>query len=118
MDYKDPVKDFVNRTKVNLKLVRQAVNDGKEAYEVTQLINSLHGLLVLPQQEFYNKIPETPLSELEKSGEPMPRVQGGYPQVRDLRQLARYLRNGVAHFNLRFTASGGHIDGFIICNEK
>lgn len=120
MEYKEVVKEFVSRTKVNLELIRQAEKDGKEAYEITQFINSLLGLLVLPQQEFYNnKILETPLSELEKSGWPIPRVLGKYPQAKDLRELTRYLRNGVAHFNLEFTLSENHhIDGLIIWDRK
>lgn len=127
MEYKELVKDFVSRTKVNLDLIRQTVNDKKEAavndekkaYEITQFINSLLGLLVLPQQEFYDKIPETPLSELEESGWPIPRVRGNYPQAKDLKELTRYLRNGVAHFNLEFTVSENHhIDGLIIWDRK
>ncbi|HLA37590.1 MAG: hypothetical protein A3J72_06260 [Nitrospirae bacterium RIFCSPHIGHO2_02_FULL_40_19] len=120
MEYNEElVKDFVSRTKENLKLIRQAEKDGKKAYEVTQLINSLLGLLVLPQQALYDKIPKTPLSELAKSGWPIPRVRGNYPQAKDLRELTRYLRNGVAHFNLKFTASKNHhIDGLIIWDRK
>ncbi|HHT9154908.1 MAG TPA: HEPN family nuclease [Candidatus Tripitaka sp. YC43] len=118
MEYKEFVKDFALRTKTNLELIRQAKKDGEEAYEVTQLINSLLGLLVLPQHEFYNKIPETPLSELEKSGWPIPRVRGNYPQAKDLKELTRHLRNGVAHFNLEFTLSEDHhIDGLIIWDK-
>ena len=118
MEYKNLVKDFALRTRANLELIRKEANEGKEAYEVTQLINSMLGLLVFPQQEFYNKIPNTPLSELEKEGWPIPEVQGDYPQVSNLKKLARYLRNGISHFNLVFTSKGQHIDGIIIWNEN
>lgn len=116
MEYKDLVKDFAKRTRANLALIRTAAKAGQEAYEVTQLINSMLGLLVFPQQEFHEKIPETKLSDLEKAGWPIPRVLGDYPQVANLKELARYLRNGIAHFNLRFTETGGHVDGLIIWN--
>lgn len=120
MEYKELVKDFVSRTKVNLELIRQAEKDGdeKEAYEVTQLISFLLGLLVLLQQKFGNKISKTPLSELKKSGWPIPRVLDNYTQAKDLKELTRYLRNGVAHFNLQFKKSGGHIDGLIIWSKN
>jgi len=114
--YKDLVRDFAERTRANLALVRDAAKTGQNAYEVTQLMNSMLGLLVFPQQEFYNKIPETKLVDLENDGWPIPRVRGSYPQVADLKQLERYLKNGIAHFNLRFTEKGGHVDGIIIWN--
>ena len=118
MEYKDLVKDFAERTRANLELVRAAAGSGKDAYEVTQLINSMLGLLVFPQKEFCDKIPKTKIADLEKEGWPIPRVRGDYPQVSDLKQLVRYLRNGIAHFNLQFTATNGHVDGLIIWNEK
>ncbi len=118
MKYEELVKDFTLRTKKNLSFIKQALSEDKEVYEVTQLINSMLGLFVFPQQKFYNKIPKTPLSELEKSGWPVPRVKEKYIQAKDLKTLARYLRNGIAHFNLRFTESDGHVDGLIIWNER
>jgi hypothetical protein len=116
MVYKNLVKDFAKRTRKNLSLIQSEAKAGREAYEVTQLINSMLGLLVFPQQEFYDKIPETKLDDLKKDGWPIPRVRGNYPQVSNLKQLARYLRNGIAHFNLRFTETGSHVDGLIIWN--
>ncbi|MDO8283194.1 MAG: HEPN family nuclease [Thermodesulfovibrionia bacterium] len=119
----DKVKDFSTRTKANLKLIREEADkvkeggEGKEAYEVTQLINSMLGLFVFPQQEFYNKIPKTPIKELEQAGWQIPKVDGNYPQAKDLKELARYLRNGISHFNLDFTSSGGHVNGLIIWNK-
>lgn len=117
VEYGDLVKDFTSRTKVNLEFIKQSISEGNEVYEVTQLINSMLGLLVFPQQEFYDKIPETPLADLKDLGWPVPRVRGNYPQADNLKVLARYLRNGISHFNLRFTESGGHVDGLIIWNE-
>ena len=116
MEYKDLVRDFAERTRSNIELVQAAANTGQEAYEVTQLINSMLGLLVFPQQEFYDKIPKTILPDLEKEGWPIPRVRNNYQQVSNLEQLARYLRNGITHFNLRFTETDGHVDGLIIRN--
>ena len=117
MEYKNLVKDFAERTRINLLLVQAEAKAGRNAYEVTQLINSMLGLLVFPQQEFYNKIPETKLDDLKKDGWPIPRVNGDYPQVSNLKELARYLRNGVSHFTLRFTETDGHVDGIVIWNE-
>jgi hypothetical protein len=116
MEYKDLVKDFATRTKANLALIQTAAKTGQDAYEVTQFINSLLGLLIFPQQEFYDKIPKTKLADLEKDGWPIPRVCNNYKQVRNLSELLRYLRNSIAHFGLSFTAKKEHIDGIIIWN--
>lgn len=88
-----------------------------EVYEVTALINSMLGLLVFPQQRFIETIPETPLEELSRQGWPIPLVVGDYPQVPNLRQLVRYLRNAISHFNIEFfTDDTGHIAGLYVWN--
>jgi len=104
MEYQELVRDFADRTKKNLDLLRdlQLQNPEAEIFEVTQLMNSMLGLLVFPQQSFVTKIPNVPLSQLRESGWPIPRIMGEYPQVKDLNQLVRYLRNAIAHFNIRF----------------
>lgn len=102
MDYQHVVKDFAKRTKHNLELIEQHRTHGGEAYEVTQLINSCLGLLVLPQQSYMDSIPETSIKELVEMGWVIPEVHGDYPQVENLKQLIRYMRNAIAHFNVKF----------------
>ncbi len=119
MNYQDIVKDFAQRTKHNLETLRalQAERPDVEIFEVTQLINSLLGLLVFPQQRFVNNIPQTPLEEMVKSGWAVPQVHGKFKQVENLNQLIRYLRNAVAHCNIEFTADEmGQINGLIVWN--
>ena len=120
MNYHDIVKDFAKRTKKNLDLMRrlQQENPELEIYEVTQLMNSLLGLLVFPQQRYIKNIPHTPLDYLAAEGWPIPQVVGQFPQVKDLNQLIRYLRNAVAHFNIEFLADGqGQISGLRVWNQ-
>ena len=117
MDYQNVVKDFAKRTKHNLKLIEENKSRGEEAYEVTQLINSCLGLLVLPQQRYMNSIPKTPIDDLIKEGWVIPRVTGNFPQIEDLNQLIRYLRNAVAHFNITFISdSENEIDTLKVWN--
>ena len=71
-----------------------------EVYEVTQLINSCLGLLIFPQQEYFDHIPHTPVVELEQEGWPVPKVQPRFEQVSDLNELIRYLRNAISRFNV------------------
>src|SRR5215208_943456 len=106
MEYESLVHDFARRTRANLQTIQRLSETGGEGpvYEVTQLVNSLLGLLIFPQQKLFAFIPEISLSELQADGWPVPRVTGDFAQVWDLRQLVRYLRNAIAHCNVRFSA--------------
>ena len=121
MEYQDLVSDFAERTRSNLHLLRRMQEDDPdlEIYEVTQLINSMLGLLVFPREYYIGRIPETPLGELADQGWPIPTVVGDYPQVEHLRDLVRYLRNAIAHCNLEFTVdSHRQITGLRVWNNK
>ena len=106
MRYEDVIKDFARRTQANLRAIERLREAGHEVYEATQLINSTLGLLVFPKEEYFDRIPETPLDELVAEGWPVPTVTGRFEQVSDLRQLIRYLRNAIAHFNIDFPGDG------------
>ena len=121
MNYQDLVRDFARRTRVNLETLRvlKETRPDIELYEVTQLVNSMLGLLVFPQQRFYEHVPKIPLSDLADLGWPIPRVEGNYPQVKDLRELVRFLRNAISHCNLEFLAdSNEQINGLIVWNTN
>ena len=118
MYYQNLIHDFAERTRANLDTLRRLQSEGP-TYEVTQLINSLLGLLVFPEEKFFKDIPETPLSELEAEDWPIPKVSGNFEQARHLRELARYLRNAVAHCNVKFTSDErDEISGIMVWNEK
>ena len=93
MNYESVIRDFAERTRKNLRTIEDLQAKGGEAYEVTQLVNSMLGLLVFPRERFFDQIPQTSLSDLEADGWPVPKVVGDFPQARDLRELIRYLRN-------------------------
>ncbi len=101
-DQQDLVRDFARRTRQNLEFVRSARTKGADVYETTQLVNSMLGLLVFPQQRYVDSIPATSVEVLERQGWPIPHVSRDYDQVQDLNQLIRYLRNAIAHCNLEF----------------
>ncbi len=109
MEYQNLIGDFAQHTRANLETLRnlQKAQPNLELYEVTQLINSMLGLLVFPQQRYIKRIPKTPVSELKSQGWPIPKVIGNYPQVKDLNELVRYLRNAIAHCNLEFLSDDG-----------
>ena len=106
MMYSEIIRDFARRTQKNLTAIEQLRADGHEVYEATQLVNSMLGLLIFPQQEYIGRIPNTPFHELIQEGWPLPKVRGQFSQVADLKQLVRYLRNAIAHFNIEFVGDG------------
>ena len=117
--HEDLVADFARRTRENLETLRkvQEVHRDWSVFEVTQLINSMLGLLVFPQQQYFDRIPETAMPVLVEQGWPVPRVTGNYPQANDLRTLVRYLRNAISHFNIEFLErKGGEITGIRVWN--
>ncbi|VFU09777.1 HEPN family nuclease [Methylocella tundrae] len=117
MDYESLLYDFADRTRHNLEVIQQAKEKGECVYEVTQLINSLLGLLVLPNERFTDIIPKTPLSELVEQGWPVPSVSGEFREATDLRELVRYLRNAISHFNIDFhTDSKSALSGITVWN--
>lgn len=120
MIYHELVVDFAKRTRENLETLRKLQKERPDikVYEVTQLINSLLGLLVFPKERFINHIPEIPLDELSRQGWPIPKVTGDYPQAAHLRALVRYLRNAIAHCNVEFLSDEkNEIKGLLVWNE-
>lgn len=117
MEYQHLIEDFARRTRDNLQRLNALKASGIEVYEVTALVNSMLGLLVFPQQRYVDSIPETPIDELANQGWPIPTVVGEFPQVSNLRQLVRHLRNAISHFNVEFFTDGsGQIAGLIVWN--
>lgn len=103
MEYTDLIADFAQRTLHNLDHVQAQARTGDETvYPVTQLWNSLLGLIVLPRERDLGRIPKTPMAELWAAGWPKFTVQGPEPET--LHQLVKSLRNAVAHFNVKFEA--------------
>jgi HEPN pEK499 p136 len=108
MNYESLIRDFAERTRKNLRIIEEHQAKGGEAYEVTQLVNSMLGLLVFPRERSIAKIPKTSLHDLEMAGWPVPKVVGNFSQAGDLYELIRYLRNAIAHFNIEFIGEKIH----------
>lgn len=105
MDYqKEFVIDFARRTRSNLEFIEAAERRGESVFEVTQLANSLLGLLVFPREQYMRSIPDTSLRELAEQGWPNIRSTHGELKEDTLKQLMRMLRNGIAHCNVEFIA--------------
>lgn len=127
MRYEDLVVNFAERTKKNLVAIeKMAEAENKEeklekskVFETTQLINSCLGLIAMPREKDFDKIPKISLEELEKEGWPIPSLIN--PTERKsgltLQHLVKYLRNAVCHFHLEFLEHEYQIIGLKMWNE-
>ncbi len=120
MDYhKEFIIDFARRTRSNLEHVEAAEKRGEAVFEVTQLANSLLGLLVFPREHYMRHIPDTPLAELVAKGWPDIRTTHGQLPQDTLRQLMRMMRNSIAHCNVEFVADEeSQITGIKVWNTR
>ena len=90
---KEFIRDYIERTKLNYERLKAG------PYEVTQLINSAIGLLIIPEQKLYDKITKQLLNEL------IVHIQiNTYDKQPNLKIIARHLRNSVAHARLELKA--------------
>lgn len=101
--------EFISRTEKNLRAIENLRQEGESVYEVTQLINSLLGLLVYPRERFFETIPDITQETMIKEGWPLPYEENS--QIQHLRELVINMRNAVAHFNIEFIAVKNEIKG-------
>lgn len=90
---KEFVADFVHRTKEN-------ISHGHHPNEITQLINSLIGLLVLPKERYYRNIRNDMIDRILlthlRQGVDIPTAACNH----SLKYIVRRMRNAIAHFNI------------------
>ena len=98
---------FIKRTKVNLEFLKTAHNDGKKVFEVTQLINSLLGLLVFPKERLDNLIDrKEPLDTYRQDGWEIPKTSlCKCKSWNNLYDYLRNMRNGISHSHIEFSSN-------------
>ncbi len=132
MEYTKPFEiEFIART---LKIVEQYDQfvlpnqdvTGSEQFEVTLLINCLLGLLVLPKQNHFDKIPPEPVSRLGEWGLDAKFILdwGRCPRCRrdneagNLRDVVHRMRNSVAHLRVVPRGNGHEITELELRDEN
>jgi len=125
MEYKSFERDFVHRTLANLRLIETSLSDRNsegadevKAFEVTQLINSLLGLVVMPHGLMGRRIDETPLEVLEAGGWKFGVKNWPSNYLRTLGRYVRHLRNSIAHMRIRIEAPKGVITGISLSDRS
>ena len=105
MTYKEFIRDFIKRTKENYEKVK----DGP--YEVTQLINSALGLLIIPKEYENEKEKGKKGNKIKISDDFVDEsllnsmiscVDDPYKNNLDLAKLVSHLRNGISHGHMKF----------------
>jgi hypothetical protein len=109
MGYEKQNIDFIKRTKSIIeqydKFVMPKVGK-KEQFEVTLFINCFVGLLIVPQQNWFDDIPEELISSDEWGIEPecIPVIKdksGHHDEEKNIKNIARHLRNSIAHYHFK-----------------
>ena len=113
-EYKHFLRDFINRTLHNLEFLEGKHESGQyEVYEFTQLVNSLLGLLVIPQQREFNRIDDSFIDEqiLEKLQGAI--VRNDYAREsnshNNFKIILKHMRNAIAHGWLEMSATESEI---------
>ncbi len=113
MEYKDINTDIVERT-------LSIIDDFSGEFEVTLLLNCCVGLLVVPKEKHWGKVPKTVLTEsnvlwgLDKS-----EITFGKKKNYSLNNIVRRMRNSVCHFNIETVAdSQGNINKVVFRDKN
>jgi len=116
MDYEQQEINFVKRTKKLLDQYDEFIsikkcikNDFKESYETTLLINCCVGLLIIPNEKLFEKLPITKINlEDWDISEEMIEIE----IIKTVRKTVTHLRNSISHYRFISFAKSGEIIGF------
>ena len=99
---------FANRTRKNLLYITTAFADGADVHVITQLVNSLLGIIVFPwERDFLDTIGHITLDSLTQKGWPHWQISEGTSTT--LGQLLHRLRNGTAHGQIAFSSESRYL---------
>ena len=100
---------FAQRTRENLEFIEKASNCGHHVHFVTQLINSLLGLIVFPwERQIVERTKDLHLDALAQQGWPQFEVITG--KCETLYDLLNRLRNAAAHSWITFSSDSLRLD--------
>lgn len=111
---KEFVKDIARRTNENLR-------NYHGAYDVTQLINSAIGLLIIPHEKYYARIDNSFISSHMLSDMRKSIRQNTYPEETkeiELRDIVKHIRNGIAHSRIYFDSNNGNLCDIQILDHR
>lgn len=121
MNYENKVLDIVRRTNENLVATDRwrAGDPSTPFHEVTNLVNSLLGLIVLPKEEILDDMRQVEVGPhgIADWGVAFEVVSVDGSSPRDLRPFLTGLRNAIAHAGMDFPTDGKSITGITFANR-
>ncbi len=99
--YKNQEFDFIYRTKVIIEQYDKLKLSKSEKFEVTLLLNCLVGLLILPQQNWFNSLPTDLVTQKEWGIDQQHISVIKIGEIKNVKNVARHLRNSIAHYNFK-----------------
>lgn len=107
---------FAERTRKNLKRIDDAYTAHEDVHPVTQLVNSLLGLVVIPRERhLVSQLGKTDLEALVALGWPKWTFEVGSCDT--LEDLMRRLRNSIAHGHFEFSSEATELADVTISAE-
>ena len=111
-EYTDFPKDFVNRTKANLK---KYIGE----YDVTNIINNSLGLIIIPHEHLIDALPNYIFSEIDKKyGINIRNIHYEKDKNYSLKNIIKHIRNGLAHGRIEQMTRNKEISGIRIYDKK
>ncbi|MEO5323458.1 HEPN family nuclease [Mesorhizobium sp. CC13] len=102
---RNTISGFARRVRKNLLFVMQAKERGADVHVVTELINSMLGLLIFPYEHLkrggISQIDAIDLSELQRNGWPAWDFRIG--SCENLGELCYHIRNSLSHRRVYFS---------------
>lgn len=114
---RDDAREFARRTLKNLQHIERARQFSRDVHVVTQLTNSLLGLVIFPwENEIISPLIGWPLEDLTKKGWPAwkierdptkaPKKHNCAPTLDD---LVNHIRNAAAHRHLKYSSDSSDL---------
>ena len=102
---RNTVEGFIRRTRHNLEAVESKYEKQGEGHVVTQLANSLLGIVVYPwEHQGLDHLKSIEMSEIGLEGWPDQIMKLGKDKTATLGDLIHHLRNAVAHGRMTFSS--------------
>lgn len=103
------LKEFVRRTEANIEVIKkEATTNASSAYEVTQLVNSLFGMLILPEQKYFDCLSDISNKSVPKFSKIKECVKDCDVKTLNYQNFIKHLRNCVCHPQHMSLVSGEH----------
>lgn len=112
MEYKDFPRDFIERTKEDI-----TAYSGQ--YNITNLINSCLGLIVIPKELMVKKLPKYSFDNVNlQYGVTKQAIEICTDNKYTLKNIVKHIRNGLSHGLIKFKSTDGSTINFIIISDR